>query len=418
MLLALVCFWGCGSQTDNIAQPPPVPMNAEICIEGNGKDSKLFIRNLNTYAWDGEIDFILEKGGLAGGGRHPYILLNLESLQRLLNKEGKITNILVSNTGGTDESLDRSESVTRFLRSELTNTQVATEIFNILRSSEIPELLLGEARFVQATDPDASELLKRLSKKLDSERFDDEFIEDITDYPTQLTILGILGKSGFHEDAREITILTNSLINLRVDDEKMDSVKLAETVATGVTTIFSIFGSFSIMVGLLLIFLVFVLLAAARATELGMARAVGLKRRDLIQIFTYEGTIYALLATILGTVFGVALSFGLIVVLKDLIDTDDFVITPYYTITSLVIAFGSGLILTFITVVISAYRTSKLNIVVAIRGLKDEFVKSTPESTRQKVYQLTWNLVFPIKQLVLIVTNKKNRFKNSIYRNL
>lgn len=64
MLLALVCFWGCGSQTHNIAQPPPVPMNAEICIEGNGKDSKLFIRNLNTYAWDGEIDFILEKGGL------------------------------------------------------------------------------------------------------------------------------------------------------------------------------------------------------------------------------------------------------------------------------------------------------------------------------------------------------------------
>ena len=134
-----------------------------------------------VYTRSGETAFIvsevLEKGGLAGGGRHPYILLNLESLQRLLNKEGKITNILVSNTGGTDESLDRSESVTRFLRSELTNTQVATEIFNILRSSEMPELLLGEARFVQATDPDASELLKRLSKKLDSERFDDEFID-------------------------------------------------------------------------------------------------------------------------------------------------------------------------------------------------------------------------------------------------
>ena len=104
------------------------------------------------------------------------------------------------------------------------------------------------------------------------------------------------------ENAARISALSSSLTTLRVDDEKRDGVKLAETVATGVTTIFSIFGSFSIMVGMLLIFLVFVLLAAARSTELGMARAVGLKRRDLVQLFTYEGTIYAFLAAIVGTV--------------------------------------------------------------------------------------------------------------------
>ncbi|MDE0745154.1 MAG: FtsX-like permease family protein, partial [SAR202 cluster bacterium] len=102
---------------------------------------------------------------------------------------------------------------------------------------------------------------------------------------------------------------------------------------------------------------------------------VGLKRRDLVQLFTYEGTIYAFLAAIVGTLVGVGLSFGLVFILKDLIDTDDFAITPYYSIISLLISFSSGLILTFITVVFSAYRASNLNIVVAIRGLKDEFVK-------------------------------------------
>ena len=121
------------------------------------------------------------------------------------------------------------------------------------------------------------------------------------------------------------------------------------------------------MVGMLLIFLVFVLLAAARTTEMGMARAVGLKRRDLVQLFTYEGTIYAFLAAIVGTLVGVGLSFGLVFILQDLIDTDDFVITPYFSVVSLLISFSSGLILTFITGVFSAYRASNLNIVVAIR---------------------------------------------------
>ena len=93
-----------------------------------------------------------------------------------------------------------------------------------------------------------------------------------------------------------------------------------------------------------------------------------------------------------------------LVILQDLIDTDDFTITPYYSLVSVLIAFSSGLILTFITVVFSAYRASNLNIVVAIRGLKDEFVKKAPVATRIKLLDLGWNLIFPVKQLVFILT--------------
>ena len=109
-------------------------------------------------------------------------------------------------------------------------------------------------------------------------------------------ILGILEKSGLQKEAASILKLSSGLTRLRVEETKSDGVRLAENVSSGITSIFTIFGSFSIMVGMLLIFLVFVLLAAARSTELGMARAVGLKRRDLIQLFTYEGTVYSFLA--------------------------------------------------------------------------------------------------------------------------
>ncbi|GIT02405.1 MAG: hypothetical protein CM1200mP27_10300 [Chloroflexota bacterium] len=60
----------------------------------------------------------------------------------------------------------------------------------------------------------------------------------------------------------------------------------ADRAGSGVTSIFIIMGLFSIMVGVLLIFLIFVMLAAARRAEMGMARAVGAKRRHLIQMFS------------------------------------------------------------------------------------------------------------------------------------
>ena len=355
---------------------------------------------------------VLNNGGLAGGGRNPYILFKLSLLQRLVNKDNQITDILVSNKGEGEKSLNLSEDVTKFLRSKLTNTKVATDIFSVLKSNGIPDLISKESESIKQKDKETSETLNKLYENLKSNNLNDDFIKNISDYQTQLTILGVLDKSGLQEDVAKISILSSSLTTLRVDDQKNDSVKLAERVATGVTTIFSIFGSFSIMVGMLLIFLVFVLLAAARSTELGMARAVGLKRRDLIQLFTYEGTIYAFLAAVVGTVVGVGLSFGLVFILQDLIDTDNFRIIPYYSTISLLIAFSSGLILTFITVVFSAYRASNLNIVVAIRGLKDEFIKKAPDPTKQKVINLAWDIIFPVKQLLWIATGQGSRARN------
>ena len=57
---------------------------------------------------------------------------------------------------------------------------------------------------------------------------------------------------------------------------------------------------FSIAVGVLLIFLIFVMLAAERRAEMGMSRAVGLKRRHLTQMFLFEGTAYTLAASVVG----------------------------------------------------------------------------------------------------------------------
>ena len=60
----------------------------------------------------------------------------LSALQNLLNKENLLRNIAVSNIGEGDESLKYAEDVTKFLRSNLTNQNVAQEVFSLLQTNE------------------------------------------------------------------------------------------------------------------------------------------------------------------------------------------------------------------------------------------------------------------------------------------
>ena len=55
---------------------------------------------------------------------------------------------------------------------------------------------------------------------------------------------------------------------------KQDALDLGRSARRGLHSIFTTFGSFSIAAGILLIFLIFVMLAAERRGELGIARAV------------------------------------------------------------------------------------------------------------------------------------------------
>ena len=72
-------------------------------------------------------------------------------------------------------------------------------------------------------------------------------------------------------------------------------------------------GLFSIAAGVMLIFMIFVMLATERKAEMGMARAVGAQRSNLVQSFVSEGMAYNLLAGAVGAALGVAAAVGLVV---------------------------------------------------------------------------------------------------------
>ncbi|HEX3721579.1 MAG TPA: FtsX-like permease family protein [Nitrolancea sp.] len=151
---------------------------------------------------------------------------------------------------------------------------------------------------------------------------------------------------------------------------KKSAVHTAEIAGNAFTSIFLVLGLFSIAAGVLLIFLIFVLLAAERKPEMGMARAVGMKRRQLTQMFLAEGIAYDLVAALVGSALGVGVAF-LIVELMGRIIGGGLNIAPVATWRSLIIAYSLGVIVTFFTISISSWRVSRLNIVAAVRDLPD-----------------------------------------------
>ena len=153
---------------------------------------------------------------------------------------------------------------------------------------------------------------------------------------------------------------------------KANAVDDAETFSSAFASFFLVMGSFSIVAGILLIFLIFVMLAEERKVEMGIARAVGLQRSHLVQSFLAEGLAYNMGAAIIGTAAGIGISFGMVAVLGSVFGAFGFNFTQHIEPRSVIIAVGISILLTFITVVVSSFRISQLNIVSAIRDISDD----------------------------------------------
>jgi putative ABC transport system permease protein len=132
-------------------------------------------------------------------------------------------------------------------------------------------------------------------------------------------------------------------------------------------------GSFGVLAGLLLLVNLFVMLAAERKTELGMARAVGMRRSELVGAFATEGWLYALVSSALGVAVGIALGALLVEVTSAAMVTEhnrleiDLALVP----ASLVLSFAIGFAVALLTIVGTSLRVSRLNIIRAIRDLPE-----------------------------------------------
>ena len=173
------------------------------------------------------------------------------------------------------------------------------------------------------------------------------------------------------EAIQELTVSLDNGAVYTYNDVKRDGIEQAESVSDMISQLFVLMSSFTIIAGIALIINIFVMLAEERKPEMGISRAVGMQRGDLTQSFVFEGVVYALVASAIGTFVGLVIAFVMINAFSVVIGGGDISFDLHFAWSSLAVAAAAGFLITMATVVVASWRVSRLNIVRAIRDIPE-----------------------------------------------
>ena len=204
-----------------------------------------------------------------------------------------------------------------------------------------------------------------------------------------ITVANIGGpKEGYlHSDdvVREMMPFLPQTPTFTISKAKADSIDGASRNIDQLSQVFVLLGFFTVIAGILLIINIFVMLAEERKGEMGVARALGMRRKNLVQSFVSEGLLYALLSSVVGTFTGLLVAGVILWGFSQVFGASAFGGTGFiltWTESDLIYGFAIGFLITMATIGIASWRVSKLNIVRAIRDIPEPVPHG---STRRQV---------------------------------
>ena len=158
-------------------------------------------------------------------------------------------------------------------------------------------------------------------------------------------------------------------LNLQFTAVKVEAAKAAAESSGVISSMFLVFGSFTIAAGVLLVLTIVLMLAESRRVELGVLRAIGATRSDVRALAVMEGIVIAAVAGVIGALLGLVMAMGISAAFSSVFSSagsDLFVFA--WTFNSLFAGWAWGFMLAMITLWSSAVWTARLNIVAALRG--------------------------------------------------
>jgi putative ABC transport system permease protein len=158
---------------------------------------------------------------------------------------------------------------------------------------------------------------------------------------------------------------------IRVTEVKKDGVDFAVRAQSLFGRILTLYTLFALAIGLLLIFLIFTLLAAERRAELGMARAIGMRRGHVIWMLLFEGSAYDMAAAAMGILSGLGLGVLILKLVSPTLQRIGFPIAFALKPDSMAVAFALGLLFTLLTIGVAAWSISHMTIAAALRDLPE-----------------------------------------------
>lgn len=159
-----------------------------------------------------------------------------------------------------------------------------------------------------------------------------------------------------------------------VTPAKREVLDAAQETGDVLGSLFLFIGSFSIIAGIVLLITIFVMLAEERKPQMGMLRAVGMKRSRLIGAFGLEGAVYAAIAALIGVVLGIGIGRAVAFLAARIfsswsVEGTGLQLSYAVTPVSLLNGFAMGLLISMLTVLLTSVRMSRFNIIAAIRDL-------------------------------------------------
>ena len=414
---------GFGQFTLLSGQPYPIenlPSGSALVNEEAGEDLDAQIGDdIRLFLEDGFVDLrvegIVENGGLAGVD--PTILMPLSAAQQVFDKPEQINTIAISNRGGNVSGVDLSHDVTTRLRVLFADPQIVQDLKALLNNPEVLSLIESHEHDLVVAH---REELATLRQELVRPEVTDELVRILSDDEVSAEVLNSLAAGDVPHIEEEADTLFRSLSEMNVFEVKRFFLDLSDQAASGVTALFILLGLFSVGVGVLLVFLIFVMLAAARRTEMGMARAVGARQSHLVQMFIFEGTAYNLVSAAAGVIVGIGVGYLIVLATNQILSgaTEGFEFAFTFEIRSAIVAYCLGMIITFVTVAVSAFRVSRMNIVEAVRGLPETVAASQEGSFTHRLLGILKALVRPILFVISAVKNLANRRFGGALRDL
>ena len=150
---------------------------------------------------------------------------------------------------------------------------------------------------------------------------------------------------------------------------------------------FLMFSMFVIVAGVMLVLNIYAMLAEERRKEMGVMRALGVRRDHLVRVYLYEGLLYSFGAALIGVLVGFGLARLVIWALNEFLSASAggsvemvFTVEPQ----SLLVAGAAGTVVTLGTVLYTSFRSSGINIVAAMKDMPE------PPVVKRRRWTVVW----------------------------
>lgn len=210
--------------------------------------------------------------------------------------------------------------------------------------------------------------------------------------PNQVTELNIALSSNHDENPidNDYAVYIEEQLKLILDAENNGLIIVAfralllevtDEVLADVLLAFNLFGALIIFSGILLLVNIQLIQVEDRIQQLGILRAIGARRREIVRLFMVESTLLGLIGSLLGVGGGYGMSIFLVNRIGKTFFDGAIGLKPTVTIGAVVYSIVLGLILAVGAGVFPAIRAARIDVIEVIRGIKKVGRKKTGKIT-------------------------------------